>query len=53
MAMVQALSKPPLGRRLFLAAPLMLAGGAAWAQQGANDFNFTRSSLVVVSSSWR
>jgi len=48
MAMVQAVTKPPLGRRLFLAAPLVLAGGAVWAQQGANDFHFKKSSLVVV-----
>ena len=49
MAMAQEISKPPLCRRLFLAAPLVLAGGVAFAQQGANDFQFKRSSLVVVS----
>lgn len=49
MAMVQAVTRPPLGRRLFLAAPLVLAGGVVWAQQGATDIQFKRSSLVVVS----
>ena len=46
--MVQAVTKPPLGRRFFLAAPIVLAAAAASAQQGANDFQFKRSSLVVV-----
>ncbi|MBP6769358.1 MAG: DUF192 domain-containing protein, partial [Reyranella sp.] len=46
--MVHAVSKPPLGRRFFLAAPIVLAAAAASAQQGANDFQFKRSSLVVV-----
>ncbi|TAJ88584.1 MAG: DUF192 domain-containing protein [Reyranella sp.] len=48
-AVTQSSSRSALGRRLFLAAPFALAGGAAWAQQGANDFHFKRSSLVVVS----
>jgi uncharacterized membrane protein (UPF0127 family) len=47
-----ASGKASLGRRLFLAAPLVLAGGVASgvarAQQGSNDFHFKRSSLVVV-----
>lgn len=46
--MVQAVPKPPLGRRFFLAAPIVLAGAAAWAQQSTNDIQFQRSSLVVV-----
>ena len=46
--MVQAVTKPPLGRRFFLAAPIVLAAAAASAQQGASDFQFKRSSLVVV-----
>ncbi len=49
MAMAQEVSRSPLSRRLFLAAPLVLAGGAACAQQGPNDVQFKRSSLVVVS----
>jgi len=49
MAMVQAVKSPALGRRLFLAVPLVLAGGVACAQQGGGDVPFKRSSLVVVS----
>jgi len=48
MAMAIISSRARLGRRLFLAAPFVLAGGAAFAQSA--EITFQHSSLVIATA---